>query len=55
MAAASLTAAKAIAQAPPAPNTDWYQAALDSHKQNSMILGQFQVAMSLEPAFHFKA
>jgi hypothetical protein len=55
LAAASLAAAKAIAQTPPAANTDWYQAALESHKRNSQILAQFQIAMSVEPAFHFKA
>ena len=55
MAAASLVAAKATAQAPPAPNTDWYQAALDSHKQTSQTLARFQIDMSVEPAFQFKA
>jgi len=55
MAAASLAAAKATAQAPPAPNTDWYQAALQSHKQTSQTLAQFQIDMSVEPAFQFKA
>jgi hypothetical protein len=55
MAAASLVAAKAAAQAPPAPNTDWYQAALQSHKQNSQALAQFHIDMSVEPAFQFKA
>lgn len=55
MAAASLMAAKANAQTPPAPNTDWYQAAIDSHKRNSQVLAQFQIEMSVEPAFQFKA
>ena len=55
LAAASLVAAKAAAQAPPAPNTDWYQAALDSHKQTSQTLARFQIDMSVEPAFQFKA
>jgi hypothetical protein len=53
LAAATLTAAKA--QTPPAANTDYYQAAIESHKQNSAALAQFQIGMSVEPAFHFKA
>jgi hypothetical protein len=50
LAAATLTAAKAQT-----PSPDYYQAALESHKQNSAILAQFQIGMSVEPAFHFKA
>jgi hypothetical protein len=48
-------AAKANAQTQPAANPDYYQAALDSHKQNSAILARFPVAMSVEPAFQFRA
>ena len=55
MAALSAAAAKAMAQAPPAPGTDWDQAATESHKRNSQTLAQFQIAISVEPAFHFKA
>ena len=54
--ASSLAAAKAIAQTPPpAADADFYQAALESHKENSAILAQFQIPMSTEPASHFKA
>jgi hypothetical protein len=52
IAVASL-ATKALAQTQPAP--DYFQAALESHKQNSATLAQFPVAMSVEPAFSFKA
>ena len=55
IAVTSLTAPSAVAQAPSAPATDWYQAAIDSHKQNSQTLAQFQIDMSVEPAFQFKA
>jgi len=56
MVAGSLATAMAIGQTPPpAANPDWYQAALESNKENSRILGQFQVPMSVEPAFQFKA
>jgi len=55
LAIGSIAAAKAVAQAPATPNVDWNQAALESHKQNSQILARFQVAMSVEPAFHFTA
>ena len=52
----SLAAAKAIAQTPPpAAGADLYQAALESHRENSAILAQFQIPMSTEPASHFKA
>jgi hypothetical protein len=54
VAAASLTAAKALAQTPPAA-VDYNQAALESHKQNSAVLAAFPLAMSVEPAFQFKA
>jgi hypothetical protein len=54
MATASLAAARAIAQTQ-APNPDYYQAALESHKRNSATLAQFPVSMAVEPAFQFKA
>jgi hypothetical protein len=54
IATASLAAAKALAQTQ-APSPDYYQAALESHKRNSATLAQFQLAMSVEPAFQFKA
>jgi hypothetical protein len=58
LATAALAAVKASAQAPaqtPPPTADYYQAALESHKRNSATLAQFPVAMSVEPAFQFKA
>jgi hypothetical protein len=56
IAAASLAIGKAIAETPPpAADADLYKAALDSHNENSMILAQFQIPMSTEPAFQFKA
>ena len=54
MATAALTAVTASAQTQ-SPAADYYQAALESHKQNSATLAQFPVAMSVEPAFQFKA
>jgi hypothetical protein len=54
LASASLASGSALAQTQVA-NTDYYQAALESHKRNSAILAQFQIAMSVEPAFQFKA
>ena len=56
--AVSLAAARAMAQTPagaPGANPDWDQAARDSHKKNSMILAGFEIPMSAEPAFQFKA
>jgi hypothetical protein len=51
-----VAAAPLIAQTPPsAADTDFYKAALESHKANSAILDQFQIAMSTEPACQFKA
>jgi hypothetical protein len=49
VAAASL-AVTAIAQVP-----DFDSAARESHKQNSEALAKFDIPMSLEPAFQFKA
>ena len=54
IATASLAAGKALAQTQ-AASPDYYQAALESHKRNSAVLAQFQLAMSVEPAFQFKA
>jgi hypothetical protein len=53
-AALSLTAAPAAAQAP-ASATDWDQAARESHRVNTETLAKFEILMSVEPAFHFKA
>jgi hypothetical protein len=52
--AASLAVVTLIAQAPPA-TTDWDKAARESHKENSDALAKFEIQMSLEPAFQFKA
>jgi hypothetical protein len=54
IATASLASAKALAQTP-AATPDYYQQALESHKENSATLARFQLAMSVEPAFQFKA
>jgi hypothetical protein len=56
-AAISLVAARAVAQVPAASNTaqDWDKAALQSHKENSEALAKFEIPMSTEPAFQFKA
>jgi len=53
-AAGSLLAAPAQAQTP-AASQDLNQAALDSHRRNSETLAQFDIPMSLEPAFQFRA
>jgi hypothetical protein len=52
--AVSLAAIKLIAQAPIATQ-DWYAAALESHRENAEVLAKFDIQMSLEPAFQFKA
>ena len=39
----------------PTPTQDWDKAALESHKENTEALAKFDIPMSLEPAFHFKA
>jgi hypothetical protein len=49
-AAGSLMTVTAIAQVP-----DFDNAARESHKQNSEALAKFEIPMSLEPAFQFKA
>jgi hypothetical protein len=54
LASANLASARALAQTQVA-NPDYFQAALESHKRNSATLAQFQLDMSVEPAFQFKA
>jgi len=53
-AAVSLVAVKVIAQAPVA-SQDWDKAARESHRENSQALARFEIPMSLEPAFEFRA
>lgn len=53
-AAGSLVAAAARAQAPASPQ-DFDKAAQDSHRDNSEKLAKFDIPMSLEPAFQFRA
>jgi hypothetical protein len=53
-AAISLVALKVTAQAPVTAQ-DWNKAARESHKENSGVLAEFEIPISLEPAFHFKA
>jgi hypothetical protein len=50
----SIGAVAAIAQVP-ATAQDFDSAARESHQQNSDALAKFQIPMSLEPAFQFKA
>ena len=52
--AGSLAVVAAVAQAP-ATAQDLDNAARESHKQNSEALAKFEIPMSLEPAFQFKA
>ncbi len=54
VAAGSLVTAAAIAQTP-VTDQDLDNAARESHRQNSEALAKFDVPMSLEPAFQFKA
>jgi CHASE2 domain-containing sensor protein len=53
-AAISLDVVKAAAQTP-AAGQDLGNAARESHRRNSATLAQFEIQMSLEPAFLFKA
>ena len=53
-AAVLLDVVNAIAQTP-AGDQDLDRAARESHKRNSATLAQFEIPMSLEPAFLFKA
>ncbi|HVV44840.1 MAG TPA: hypothetical protein VHC72_06530 [Bryobacteraceae bacterium] len=46
--------AVALAQTP-APPEDWDKIARESHRDNSEELASFEIPISLEPAFHFKA
>ena len=50
LAGVAVAAAAATAQVPDLDN-----AARESHKQNSEALAKFEIPMSLEPAFQFKA
>jgi hypothetical protein len=57
-AALGLIVGKAIAQAPVAGqdrDSRWEDAARQSHRENSDALAKFDIPMSLEPAFQFKA
>jgi hypothetical protein len=53
-AALAIAANAVLAQTPPAA-PDFDKAARDSHRENSAILAGFEIPMSLEPAFQFKA
>jgi hypothetical protein len=53
-AAVSLEVVKAIAQAP-VTGRDPDRSARESHRENSTALARFEIPMSLEPAFQFKA
>ena len=53
-AAVSLAALKLTAQAS-ATTQDWDKSARESQKENSEVLAGFDIPMSLEPAFQFKA
>jgi hypothetical protein len=52
--AASASALAAHAQQP-APQSDLTKAAHDANQRNSETLAKFEVPMSTEPAFQFKA
>jgi hypothetical protein len=54
IAAVSLAAANVTAQAP-VTTEDLDKAARASHRENSEALARFEIQMSLEPAFQFKA
>jgi hypothetical protein len=49
----SVVMGKLIAQT--AASADLYKAALESNRQDSVVLAQFEISMSTEPAFQFKA
>jgi hypothetical protein len=53
-AAASLMTVKTIVHAQGIAQ-DWDKAARESHRENSEALAKFDIPMSLEPAFQFKA
>jgi hypothetical protein len=55
-AAVSLAALKGVAQSPASATgetQDWDKAARDSRREDSEALAQFEIPMSLEPAFRF--
>jgi hypothetical protein len=54
VAAGSAVVSMAIAQAPPT-GRDFDRAARESHLENTEALKKFEIPMSLEPAFQFKA
>jgi hypothetical protein len=60
VAAGSVAAAKALAQAPAAPPQppgprDFAQEARDNLQRNGATLAKFVIPMAVEPAFQFKA
>jgi hypothetical protein len=54
-AAGSALAARAIAQQTPAAESDLTKAARDANRRNAESLAKFEVPISTEPAFQFKA
>ena len=54
VAAGSAVVSLAIAQTPATPQ-DFDRAARESHLENTQELKKFEIPMSLEPAFQFKA
>jgi hypothetical protein len=48
-------AVKAIAQQTPAAPSDFMKAARDANQRNAETLAKFEVPVSTEPAFQFKA
>lgn len=57
-AAGSIVGQVVMAQTPASPATDaqtFEKAARDSHRENSATLAAFNIPMSLEPAFQFRA
>ena len=54
VAAGSAVVSLAFAQVP-VTGQDFDRAARESHKENSDALAKFEIPMSLEPAFQFKA
>ena len=55
IATVSLASLATAQTAPSATDGDLYKAAIESNKQDSAVLAQFQIPMSTEPAFQFKA
>ena len=55
LSAGALTALAQTPSAPPGNAKDWNRIALDAHHENSEALARFQIPVSLEPAFQFKA